>query len=180
MHKNIRSGAQFQVKSWKPKILLSVATELQKVKHIFLKKKNPYSLSTKKLETQLLHLSAILMAIFIIKVSSFGCCLLYEMRCLQRHHLTKENAVAVHHCLSVCAAASSGSLFEWICLHSYQYCQDLELLFDKYDSTDWLLSPFLKGPYLGQCLIASKELSFASVMLYLGEQCLSEALLNFI
>lgn len=163
----------------KTKFFLSVATELQKANHIFLKKKI-YVALVQKLKTQLLHLAAILMAIFIIKVSSFGCCLLCGLRCLQRHQLTKENALPVHHCLFVCAAVNSGFLFEWIRLHTYQDCQDPELLLNKYDSTDWLLSPFFKGPCLGQCLISSEELSFAKQChLYPGEQCLSEALLNF-
>lgn len=160
MHKNIRTGAHFQVKWWKTKVFLSAATELQKAKHIFLKKKIHVAL-VQKLKTQLLHLSVILMAIFIIKVNSFGCCLLCGMRYLQRHQLTKENAVAVQHCLFVCAAVTSGFFCEWICLHTYQDCRDLELLFDKYNSTDWLLSPFFKRPYLGQCLISAKELNFA-------------------
>lgn len=133
---------------------------LQKAKHIFLRK-NIHVALVQKHKTQLFYLSAILLEIFIVEVRSFGCCLLCGMGFLQRHQLTKEIAW-LYSTASVCAAVSSATrILFWMCLHAYQDCQDLELLFDKHDRTDWLLSLFFKGQYLGQCLISGKELSFA-------------------
>lgn len=163
-HKNIRAGAQFQVKSWKTKV--NKTKELQKAKHIFLKKKIHTAL-VQKHKTQLLHLSAILLAIFIIEVSSFGCCLLCGMRCL--HEMSPKTPADQKKCygctplpLCVCSSqfSNQGSfLNEYACM-LIRIVRILSCCLINMTALIGFCHHFSRDRK-GQCLISGKELSFA-------------------
>lgn len=127
----------------------------------FFLKKNTHVALVQKLKAQLLNLSAILLAIFVIKITSFGCCFICDTRDLQDASWPPKKGCG---CTPppVCACSN------WFSKQDYFFneyaCTVFRILgccFEKYDSFDWLPSPFFKGPYLAQYLISGRGLSFA-------------------
>lgn len=134
--------------------------------NVFLQKNKHLALAH-KLKSQLLNLSATLLAVFLTKISSFGCCLVCGMRGLQSHQLTRDKVVAErqhlqhHHCVSGATSPASGITFGMNLLVCFPGWSRPGLLSEKYSSTDLLLSPCFQGPHSAPCLVSGKELSFA-------------------